>query len=251
MYDSVTTSSVPKVKWIKSLNTKGFRDFCFDDVDMDFGQINLLYGANGSGKTSVLEGIEYALTSDVRRVKDFKIKMPSENYPKLQVYDLEAGVHTFTPSYSKANNKEIEKVWYGVPIGRTKSNLNDNFNRFNSFDSEAAYKFIHSNTNDSASFSTMFGNLMFGESIVGYEKKWKRFKLAFEDKYTELRQLVNDAKFNKSHYENELKAFDTENNDEIEELLDSLQYDNIEDLPSTSFERYTQLFGYLEIQRNM
>lgn len=249
MYDSVTTSSVPKVKWIKSLNTKGFRDFCFDDVDMDFGQINLLYGANGSGKTSVLEGIEYALTSDVRRVKDFKIKMPSENYPKLQVYDLEAGVHTFTPSYSKANNKEIEKVWYGVPIGRTKSNLNDNFNRFNSFDSEAAYKFIHSNTNDSASFSTMFGNLMFGESIVGYEKKWKRFKLAFEDKYTELRQLVNDAKFNKSHYENELKAFDTENNDEIEELLDSLQYDNIEDLPSTSFERYTQLFGYLEIQK--
>lgn len=139
-YSIMNHSEVTQIKWVKSLDTTGFRDFCFDKKNMTFGQINLFYGANGSGKTSVLEAIEYALTSEVRRVKDFKVKMPTDSYPELHVYDTEAGVRTFTPGFSKKNNKEIERVWYGVPIGRTKSNLNENFNRFNAFDSEAAYE---------------------------------------------------------------------------------------------------------------
>lgn len=159
-YSVMKHSKVPKIKWVKSLETTGFRDFCFDEKTMTFGQINLFYGANGSGKTSVLEAIEYALTSEVRRVKDFKVKLPTDNYPRLNVYDTEAGVHTFTPGFAKKNNKEIERVWYGVPIGRTKSNLNENFNRFNAFDSEAAYKFIHESDNSEDNFASMFGNLM-------------------------------------------------------------------------------------------
>lgn len=54
-------SEVTQIKWVKSLDTTGFRDFCFDKKNMTFGQINLFYGANGSGKTSVLEAIEYAI----------------------------------------------------------------------------------------------------------------------------------------------------------------------------------------------
>lgn len=163
-YSTMRHSNVPQIKWVKSLETTGFRDFCFDKKTMTFGQINLFYGANGSGKTSVLEAIEYALTAEVRRVKDFKVKLPTDSYPKLNVYDTEAGIHTFTPGFSKKNNKEIERVWYGVPIGRTKSSLNENFNRFNAFDSEAAYKFIHESDNSEDSFASMFGNLMFGET---------------------------------------------------------------------------------------
>ena len=94
-YSSMNHSEVPQIKWVKSLDTTGFRDFCFDKKNMTFGQINLFYGANGSGKTSVLEAIEYALTSEVRRVKDFKVKMPTDSYPELHVYDTEAGVRTF------------------------------------------------------------------------------------------------------------------------------------------------------------
>ena len=68
---------------------------------MTFGQINLFYGANGSGKTSVLEAIEYALTAEVRRVKDFKVKLPTDSYPKLNVYDTEAGIHTLRRDFPK------------------------------------------------------------------------------------------------------------------------------------------------------
>ncbi len=241
-YSAAAAGKIPKVKWVKSLDTSGFRDFCFDDAEMDFGQINLFFGSNGSGKTSVLEAIEYALTCDVRRVKDFKVKMPSTSYPTIKVYDTEAGVHSFNPAFSKKYAKEIERVWYGVPAGRTKTNLNDNFNRFNSFDSEAAYKFIHSADNDADGFATMFGNLMFGETVVGYEKKWQRFKKAFDDTYSELRETLSNARSMKVLYEQSLKSKKTAvHSEEIEKLLRLLALKGRTTLPSAQMERYSKL----------
>lgn len=241
-YSSMNHSEVPQIKWVKSLDTTGFRDFCFDKKNMTFGQINLFYGANGSGKTSVLEAIEYALTSEVRRVKDFKVKMPTDSYPKLHVYDTEAGVHTFTPGFSKKNNKEIERVWYGVPIGRTKSNLNENFNRFNAFDSEAAYKFIHESDNSEDSFASMFGNLMFGETVVDHEKKWQRFKRVFNERYTELRSELSEARSMAQIYEDSLaNKTDNSKSEEIEKGIITLQMRCCSCLPKGAFDRYSKI----------
>lgn len=249
-YSSMKGTAVPQVKWVKSLDTTGFRDFCFDDKIMDFGQINLFYGANGSGKTSVLEAIEYALTSEVRRVKDFKVKLPTESYPRLSVYDTEAGVHVFTPGFSKKNNKEIERVWYGVPVGRTKSNLNENFNRFNAFDSEAAYKFIHESDNSEDTYASMFGNLMFGESVVDHEKKWQRFKKAFNEKYSELRSKLNSARFDVQYYEDSLAQKSRESRSElIEKGIEELKLLNIKELPKYSSYRYPKLLEELSAVR--
>ena len=249
-YVSLTHSVVPQVKWVKSLDTSGFRDFCFGEKIMEFGQINLFFGANGSGKTSVLEAIEYALTAEVRRVKDFKVKLPTDSYPKLYVYDKEAGVHTFTPGFSKKNKKEIERVWYGVPIGRTKSNLNENFNRFNAFDSEASYKFIHESDTSEDNFASMFGNLMFGESVVDHEKKWRRFKKAFEDKYSELREELNGAKYWARVYEDSLnQRSDESKSKDIEQGIQELGLIIRADLPKGSYERYSKIMEELSMVR--
>lgn len=249
-YSSMNHSEVPQIKWVKSLDTTGFRDFCFDKKNMTFGQINLFYGANGSGKTSVLEAIEYALTSEVRRVKDFKVKMPTDSYPKLHVYDTEAGVHTFTPGFSKKNNKEIERVWYGVPIGRTKSNLNENFNRFNAFDSEAAYKFIHESDNSEDSFASMFGNLMFGETVVDHEKKWQRFKRAFNERYTELRSELSEARNMAQFYEDSLaNKTDSSKSEEIEKGIITLQMRGRAGLPRGAFDRYSKILEEMKLVR--
>ncbi len=249
-YSKMNHSEVPQIKWVKSLDTTGFRDFCFDKKNMTFGQINLFYGANGSGKTSVLEAIEYALTSEVRRVKDFKVKMPTDSYPKLHIYDTEAGVHTFTPGFSKKNNKEIERVWYGVPIGRTKSNLNENFNRFNAFDSEAAYKFIHESDNSEESFASMFGNLMFGETVVDHEKKWQRFKRAFNERYTELRSELSEARSMAQIYEDSLaKKTDSSKSEEIEKEIIILQMRCYAHLPKSAFDRYSKILEEMKLVR--
>ncbi len=249
-YKALTTSHIPTIKWVKSLNTKGFRDFCFDDKVMEFGQINLFHGANGSGKTSVLEAIEYALTSEVRRVNDFKVKMASGLTPELSVYDRQAGIYKFNPYFSKFNNKEIERVWYGVPIGRTKCNLNENFNRFNAFDSEAAYKFIHESDNSQDSYSTMFGNLIFGETIVDHEKKWQRFKKAFDERYSELRTELNEAKAMIPLYEDSIaEKMNNTKSVRLEEILRRLHYRKYMRLPEQSEERYKRLLDDLGLIR--
>ena len=249
-YSSLKKSVVSQVKWVKSLDTSGFRNFCFDDKIMEFGQINLFFGANGSGKTSVLEAIEYALTAEVRRVKDFKINLPTGNYPKLYVYDKEAGVHTFTPGFSKKNSKEIERVWYGVPVGRTRTNLNDNFNRFNAFDSEAAYKFIHESDNSEDSFASMFGNLMFGETVVDHEKKWQRFKKAFDDKYEKLRGELSAAKYWVQIYEQSLsQKSDSSKTEDIEHGIIELKLIIRAKLPKASSDRYPRIMEELTFVR--
>ena len=249
-YSSMRNSVVPQVKWVKSLDTTGFREFCFDDKVMQFGQINLFYGANGSGKTSVLEAIEYALTAEVRRVKDFKIKLPTGMYPKISVYDREAGIHTFTPGFSKKNSKEIERVWYGVPIGRTKTTLNDNFNRFNAFDSEAAYKFIHESDNSEDSFSSMFGNLMFGETVVDHEKKWQRFKRAFNERYTELRSELSEARSMAEYYEKSLaQKTDNSKSNEIERGITELRLIARIKLPKSPLDRYPKVLEEMRTVR--
>ncbi|MBP1534204.1 MAG: hypothetical protein IK999_08785 [Ruminococcus sp.] len=241
-YNAIKGSVIPTIKWVKSLETSGFRDFCFDEAVMSFGQVNLFYGANGSGKTSVLEAIEYALTADVRRVKDFKVKMPTLETPKIDVYDREAGVHSFYPKKAKKYTKEIERVWYGVPTGRTKTNLNENFNRFNSFDSEAAYNFIHSSDNTGESFSSMFGNLMFGETVVDHEKKWQRYKKAFEDRYSELRSALQEARSMAEYYEQSLSQKSTVSvSDELEKLLEEIKYKAKSTLPKETIDRYNKL----------
>lgn len=250
-YKSHSSKDISKIKWIKSLDTTDFREFCFNDKVIDFGQVNLFYGANGTGKTSVLEGIEYGLTSEVRRIKDFKTDIIQSDYPRVEVYGEQGSIHTFNPEYSKSNAKKIENVWYGVPIGRTKTNLNENFNRFNSFDSEAAYNFIHdTDSNDEDSYTAMFGNLLYGETVVDHEKKWNRFKLAFEEADKELQGSYSEANESKTSaeywigmYQNDEKAQD------IERLLQSLSYKNEKILSQESDKKYEKLYDNLLIDK--
>ncbi|SFH57952.1 DNA repair exonuclease SbcCD ATPase subunit [Pseudobutyrivibrio sp. OR37] len=248
-YKKMSVSKVPLIKWVKSLSSSDFREFCFDGMKMDFGQINLFYGANGSGKTSVLEAIEFALTGEIRRIKDFNKKMDVlRHVPTVYVYNREAGVERFTPRDSAKNSKEIERVWYGVPSGRNKTTLNQNFGRFNAFDSEAAYKFIHESDNTDSSFAVMFGNLLFGDDVVDYEKKWTRYKKAFEESFDDIRENLDNARTMKRIYEDSLKHADrTNHSGEIEQILPKTFYKKLEEIPKKGIERYKKIQSDFEL----
>ena len=241
---------IPEVKWIDSLDTRGFREFCFDGKNLEFGQINLLYGANGSGKTSVIEGIEYALTAGIRRMKDFKVKLPNGQYPKAKLITRTGNQALFYPEFSAKKSKEIEKTWYGVPFGRARSTLNANFSKFNEFDAEAAYKFIHETDSSEASFSTTFGNLMFGEEIVDYEKKWQRYKKAFDELSMEIRDELASARWAVQFYTEELQRINTENHsEEVERLLKNLKFLKSNMIPKGRAERYKKLVEQLNVAK--
>lgn len=109
-YSSLTHSDVPQIKWVKSLDTTGFRNFCFNNTVMEFGQINLFYGANGSGKTSVLEAIEYALTAEARQTS--KIVEQTASQAGSTAAGSAAGPYGVLIGYAagKEVSKKVDKV---------------------------------------------------------------------------------------------------------------------------------------------
>ena len=232
----------PSIKWVKSLDTAGFRSFCFNDTKLDFGQVNLFYGANGSGKSSVLEAIEYALTSEIGRMSDFKVTDSKSQYPNVAAYTKEASVIRLCPQEARKNTKLIERSWYGVPISRSKSTLNSNFARFNSFDSEAAYNFVHNTDSSTTSFAAAFGNLMFGEKVIDSEKKWRRFYTAFQSAFTEIEKQIDNAVDELSYYKKLFKDTSAEGfSKELESLIKKTGYKPAAKLPNEVISRYTAL----------
>ena len=66
--------------YLKSINLNNFR--CFESKKIEFSpNINILYGQNAVGKTSVLEGIAYlGILKSFRDGKDDEIIRNGENY---------------------------------------------------------------------------------------------------------------------------------------------------------------------------
>lgn len=146
--------------------------------------VNLLHGSNGTGKTSFLEVIEMAVTNDIRRSKEFK---HSGNFNEIKIkVSFNSKEITLSSKKSAMDCKQLEKLWYGVPIGRGKVTLNDNFSKFNFFDADKPYRFALEETNkdeEGNQYYNRFSQLMFGESVLQMQKNWIRYKEGFEERY--------------------------------------------------------------------
>lgn len=221
---SIENTKISQINNLISINNGTYRNFCLgNNLELSFAQVNLFFGSNGSGKTSILEGIEYALTAKIRRLKDFKLPFDkTEICPKIKAINKKGNICEFFPSYSNKNSKEIERVWYGTPISRNKTTLNEQFTRFNYFDAEAVYNFVHSKDENISCFSVLFSNLIFGESAVGYEKKWLRYKKAFEEEYKSIQRNLQESIWYKNFYELLLSNTSESYSDEIEKLIEEL-----------------------------
>ena len=66
---------------------------------------------------------------------------------------------------------------------------------------------------------------MFGETVVDHEKKWQRFKRAFNERYTELRSELSEARSMAQYYEESLAhKTDSSKSDEIEAGINVLKF---------------------------
>ncbi|HLN64058.1 MAG TPA: AAA family ATPase [Symbiobacteriaceae bacterium] len=116
--------------FIRSLELANYRPFP-RQRRFDFGTVNLLVGANGSGKTSLLEAIELFYCGRNKRNPDGR-----------QAYTLSA--HLGDGSTEEATNarewqtfRDRNLEWYGVAEVKT-TNLYQSFARFNFLDTDAA-----------------------------------------------------------------------------------------------------------------
>jgi DNA repair protein SbcC/Rad50 len=180
-----------RIENIDEISLGGFRDHCFSNTKPLLPtKVNLLHGSNGSGKTSVLESIEYALTNKIRRSSEFGDTPDTPtNYFKLICRTETQKKIPFKPGNPVSFYKKLAQSWYGIISGQ-QSELNYFFHRYNFFDSEAAYRFALSESGHDQSgnfdYAHHLSRLVFGEAIVGTEQKWQRYKKEFDDSSKEL-----------------------------------------------------------------
>ncbi|AIQ73000.1 ABC-three component system middle component 1 [Paenibacillus odorifer] len=211
-----------RIECIDEISFDGFRNHCFSNTKPILPtKVNLLSGSNGSGKTSVLESIEYAITNQIRRSSEFgdTLEEPSDTFKLICSTETQKSI-PFRPRNPVAFYKKLAQSWYGVVPGH-QSELNYYYHRFNFFDSEAAYRFALSESGhdqfSNFDYARNLSRLVFGDSILSTEEKWLRYKKEFEDNLKELLKKNGTTESILSDFNNQLSLM---NNPEGEEAVD-------------------------------
>lgn len=166
---SNTKKSAKSFDKIRNLSFSGYRTFCFgtDSYSLSPAKMNILYGLNGSGKTSTLEAISAAFTGN--GMDSGKATVISANDTSL--------------SSDEVNASEYGKLWYNATIIRS-SQLNNNFKMFNYFDNDRPYTFARGKTDD---YNKLLANLFYDDETR--RKQDSIHKLT--DKFNSAQKLYN------------------------------------------------------------
>lgn len=163
----------------------------------EFARVNLFRGANGTGKTSLLEAIELSICGGILR----------------QSGDKPAGTHidiTFEgtdqaekcPNTSLAVYRARDRAWYGryYPKGNW---LWQNFGRFNFFDSDAAFKLSQAKTTEE--ITRAIGTLFMGEQATTLEERMISCRERFETEERQLTKSLSSLRKQETKWKSELK----------------------------------------------
>lgn len=118
-------------KFLHQLNTANFRRLPQPPNFQRFGNVNLIYGMNGVGKTSMLEAIEYFYCGN-----NFRVGSPSD----VKVRGQFVGARTWAETSSETKLAELRRrnlAWYGQRDLKGSSVANG-FSRFNLLSTDEA-----------------------------------------------------------------------------------------------------------------
>ena len=181
------TKHIEKIDVISKINlTNKFRPHCYgENKSIVVGGVNLLYGSNGCGKTSLLEAIEVAMTGDLDKSnskKDVDIKDDIDSGISLTMSSGEILNIPKKPVQKKDRENGLYQV---VATKEGKGSLNQTFHHYNYFSFEDVYKFTY--LNEQLDFNTEFSKSIFGEVITQAEKNILRYEQAFKLRNSELK----------------------------------------------------------------
>lgn len=133
--------------------------------------VNLLYGPNGTGKTSVLSAIELAMTGEIRSLTDLE-----DTSAEAEVA-LSAAVDGRTvelrPPREAAEKKERERQFYkSRNTNRTAPQLQNLFHRFNYLSVEETFLFAA----EQPDISEIFSQVLYGPETSGMWRNLERYK---------------------------------------------------------------------------
>ena len=169
--------SVPsgeKQPFLSSLLLERFRDFPIRR-DFEFGTVNLLYGPNGTGKTSLLEAIELLYCG--RNKRDPK---GNEAY-RIRASFADGATENATDHRPALLFRERNLLWYGQSEVKT-NNLYQSFSQYNFLNTDAAVSLAESSDNLEEDLTKL---------LVGPEtsKTWREIERTSEKLESKLKEL--------------------------------------------------------------
>lgn len=117
-------------RWLSKLRIENFRPVHDGKNTFDFGQVTLITGPNGTGKTSLLEAIEFFYCGRNRRAHNGHAKL----YGTLWTTDKELSA---TTDSSRLRARCLN--WYNREE-KNSANLLSSFSRYNFLDTDAAFR---------------------------------------------------------------------------------------------------------------
>lgn len=169
--------------FLSSLDLSGYRSFPTRRQFDRLGKANLILGANGVGKTSLLEGIEFLFCGANRRSEHGLHRKVSAT--------LERGVAVSTSSAQQLSDfKTRQRHWYGSDNAARRNNLPNQFARFNFLNTDAAAELSLFRDSDNG----VSGNLdSLADLLSGQEatQLWRRIEAVY-------RSLLDEKKRNEA-----------------------------------------------------
>lgn len=169
---------------ILNLNIKNYRNFGAEK-NISFGRVNLLYGENGAGKTSIIEAIEYALTGMLNNAREAKDGDADEMSINLECRDKDNKIFRVSKDDNKHN---LAKRWYNV-VG--KEALNVAFSKYNYFDIRGAFRFALEDTNDPEN-SNGFYKFIVDEKVINLSDSLNEIKRQFTELEVALQDKIDE-----------------------------------------------------------
>lgn len=185
---------------ISSFEMDGFRSFkqnkCFE-----FKKVNLIRGVNGTGKTSLLEGIELCICGQT--IENSSKKEP---FAKLEVTYQNGSKDNYTPGDNKKFQAR-DRAWYGNNTLRGNT-LSIGYHVYNFFDSDAAFRFTHeSNTGEAV--QQIFSRIVLGEQTNLVFDRIERFNEKLISELKQVKGQLKDKSDERLMYQGRLNEFDS------------------------------------------
>jgi len=207
------SAQVAPEPFIHSLELKVFRRFPLRR-SFEFGAVNLIFGANGSGKTSLLEAIELFYCGKNKR-----------NPSSAESYELVALLRNGKTEKASASRKlqlfrDRNLNWYGQSEVKS-TNLYQSFAQFNFLDTDAA---VHLAESSSSEMEDDLSKLLVGPDTSKTWRDIERVNEALETKLKGLRPLEVQMKKDLTVFEKQVKEASsvTQESDSIRARLEEM-----------------------------